>query len=114
MWHVGSQFPNQRLNPCPLHWKHEVLAHWTTREVPDMCISSDLHRLQSGGRTSVLYKTDQFLKVGWEVRQQQGKEGVGVNGESSTDVYARSCVRQMAGGQLLCDPGRPAGHSVMT
>ena len=50
----------------------------------------------------------------WKRRQQQGKEGVGVNGESSTDVYARSCVRQMAGGQLLCDPGRPAGHSVMT
>ena len=25
-WHVGSQFPNQRSNPCPLHWKHEVLT----------------------------------------------------------------------------------------
>ena len=20
-WHVGSQFPNQDSDPCPLHWK---------------------------------------------------------------------------------------------
>ena len=25
MLHVGSQFPNQGLNPCPLQWKHGVL-----------------------------------------------------------------------------------------
>ena len=24
--HVGSQFPNQELNPSPLHWKHGVLS----------------------------------------------------------------------------------------
>ena len=24
--HVGSQFPNQGLNLCPLHWKHRVLT----------------------------------------------------------------------------------------
>ena len=24
--HVGSQFPNQGLNPCPLHWKLRVLT----------------------------------------------------------------------------------------
>ena len=24
--HVGSQFPNQGLNSCPLHWKHGVLT----------------------------------------------------------------------------------------
>ena len=23
-WHVASQFPNQRWNPSPLHWKHRV------------------------------------------------------------------------------------------
>ena len=27
---MGSQFPNQRLNPCPLQWKRGVL----TSEVP--------------------------------------------------------------------------------
>ena len=21
LWHVGSMFPNQGSNPCPLHWK---------------------------------------------------------------------------------------------
>ena len=26
MWHVGSQFPDQGLNSCPLHWKHWVLT----------------------------------------------------------------------------------------
>ena len=26
MWHVGSQFPNQGPNLCPLHLKHEVLT----------------------------------------------------------------------------------------
>ena len=26
MQHVGSQFPNQRLNLCSLHWKHGVLT----------------------------------------------------------------------------------------
>ena len=24
--HVGSQFPDQGLNLCPLHWKHGVLT----------------------------------------------------------------------------------------
>ena len=32
--HVRSQFPNQRLNLCPLHWEHS-LNHWTAREVPE-------------------------------------------------------------------------------
>ena len=27
MWHLGSWFPDQGWNPCPLHWKHGV---WTT------------------------------------------------------------------------------------
>ena len=26
MLHVGSQFPNQGSNPCPLHWKHEPIT----------------------------------------------------------------------------------------
>ena len=26
MQHVGSQFPDQGLNPCPLHWKPRVLT----------------------------------------------------------------------------------------
>ena len=30
--HVGSQFPSQGSNLCPLHWKYS-LNHWTTREV---------------------------------------------------------------------------------
>ena len=25
-WHVGSQFPDQASNPCPLHWKSGVLT----------------------------------------------------------------------------------------
>ena len=35
LYHVtcGILFPNQGLNPCPLHWKHS-LNHWTAREVP--------------------------------------------------------------------------------
>ena len=33
MQRVGSQFPNQGSNPCPLRWKHRV-NHWATREVP--------------------------------------------------------------------------------
>ena len=24
--HMGSQFPDQGLNPCPLHWEHGVLT----------------------------------------------------------------------------------------
>ena len=24
VWHMGSQFPDQALNPCPLQWKHKV------------------------------------------------------------------------------------------
>ena len=24
--HMGSQFPKQELNPCPLHWKHAILT----------------------------------------------------------------------------------------
>ena len=35
---VGSYFPDQRLNPCPLHWK-EVCNHWTTREAPQLVVS---------------------------------------------------------------------------
>ena len=34
MQHLGSLFPNQGLNSCPLHWKCRILNHWTTREVP--------------------------------------------------------------------------------
>ena len=26
MWHIGSQFPGQGSNPCPLQWKLRVLA----------------------------------------------------------------------------------------
>ena len=26
VWHVGSYFPVQWLNPCPLHWKHRILT----------------------------------------------------------------------------------------
>ena len=25
-WNVGSYFPKQRSNPCPMQWKHRVLA----------------------------------------------------------------------------------------
>ena len=25
-WHVGSWFPDQQWNWCPLQWKHRVLA----------------------------------------------------------------------------------------
>ena len=32
-WRVGSSFPDQGLNPCPLQWKCR-LNHWTAREVP--------------------------------------------------------------------------------
>ena len=31
---MGCQFPNQRLNRCPLPWEHGVLTCYTTREVP--------------------------------------------------------------------------------
>ena len=24
--HAGSQFPDQGLNPCPLHWEHKILT----------------------------------------------------------------------------------------
>ena len=34
---VGSLFPDQGLNPCPLHWKEaRSLNHWTDREVPHL------------------------------------------------------------------------------
>ena len=32
--HVGSSFSDQGSNPCTLHWKHRVLTHWPTRELP--------------------------------------------------------------------------------
>ena len=32
----GIWFPDQELNPGPLHWERGVLASWTTREVPIM------------------------------------------------------------------------------
>ena len=31
-WHVGSYFPNQGLNPCPLQGKHRVLTTGLPRE----------------------------------------------------------------------------------
>ena len=31
--YVGSLFPNQGSNLCPLHWEHS-LNHWTTRKSP--------------------------------------------------------------------------------
>ena len=33
-WLAGSQFSDQGLKPCCLQWKHRVLNHWATREVP--------------------------------------------------------------------------------
>ena len=45
LWHAGSlvatcgiQFPDQGLNPGPLLWERGVLAHWTTREVPQIIL----------------------------------------------------------------------------
>ena len=32
LWHMGSYFLDQELNPCPLHWQ-ETLSCWTAREV---------------------------------------------------------------------------------
>ena len=32
--HVGSSFPNQGLNPCPLRWKHGVLTTGSPRNSP--------------------------------------------------------------------------------
>ena len=32
----------------------------------------------------------------------------GVNGENSTDIYTLSCVKQIAGGSLLHNTGRPS------
>ena len=26
MWHSGTEFPDQGLNLCPLHWQHKVLT----------------------------------------------------------------------------------------
>ena len=34
LWHIGSYFPDQGSNPCPLHWKYRIL---TTSEVPLLC-----------------------------------------------------------------------------
>ena len=31
----GILVPHQGLNPCPLHWEHKSLNHWTTREVSE-------------------------------------------------------------------------------
>lgn len=36
--HVGSQFPNQGSNLCPLQWKRGRLNHWTTTEA--LCYTS--------------------------------------------------------------------------
>ena len=43
----------------------------------------------------------------------QGWEGErGMNGESSTDTYTPSCVRQTAGGKLLHNTGSPARRAL--
>ena len=26
LWHIGSYFPDQGSNPCPLHWKYRILT----------------------------------------------------------------------------------------
>ena len=39
-WHVGSQFLDQWLNPCPLHWQCRVLTSGL-KEIPIMHYSSD-------------------------------------------------------------------------
>ena len=44
---------------------------------------------------------------------KDGKEG-GTNWESSIDTYTLPCIKQMAGEELLCNPGHSAWCSVMT
>ena len=34
-WHVGSLFPDQESNLCPLHWKHEILTTGLPGKSPD-------------------------------------------------------------------------------
>ena len=38
----------------------------------------------------------------------------GMNWESSIDIYTLSCVKQIAGGELLYNPEKPARRVVMT
>ena len=43
------------------------------------------------------------------------REGdIGMNGESSINIYTLSGVRRVAGEKLLCSSGSPAWHSLMT
>ena len=45
---------------------------------------------------------------------QQVKEEGGMNSESSTDMHTLPCIKQTAGGKLLCNTGCSAGSSVIT
>ena len=38
--HVGSYFPNQDSNRCPLHWKHSVLTTGQIGDSLDICTST--------------------------------------------------------------------------
>ena len=42
--HVGSEFPNQGLNPCPLHWKRRILTTGLPRK-PTISHSKSLYWL---------------------------------------------------------------------
>ena len=42
-----------------------------------------------------------------------GEGESGTNGESSTNIYTLSHVRQMSGEKLLCSKGRPVWRSAM-
>ena len=43
----------------------------------------------------------------WTCGHCRGGEG-GRNGESSLDKYTLACVKQVAGGELLCATGKPS------
>ena len=54
MQNPSSQFPDQTLNLCPLHWDCGSLHHWTTREIPRLCFKSALFLLSNCEKVKML------------------------------------------------------------
>ena len=60
--HVGFYFPDQGLNPGPLHWECEVLSHWTTRESPTVWFKNVHNSHLSSSLSSVFFASQHTLR----------------------------------------------------
>ena len=122
MWHVGSYFPDQGLNPCPLQWRSRVLTTGLPgRTLGDQILCKffqkkpDTSTFEEAGTVWVCaywqLKQNKRQYESWELIFIWGKMRIAV-WEIAPQIALRKCSKESVGeGSYRCFWWRESSHN---